>query len=181
MNNYWHCHGRWRAIQNLNENTEYVLLLDADEVPEGPLFLQWLNTQQYRYYDCMKLANYWYFREPIFRAKNIIEDSIVFMKICHANNMNLTMQSHERSSTYDICPGKKTRSITFNNIPMFHHYSWVRTLKQMLRKVQSWGHKTDKDYTSLVNEEFSHEFFGRENIMNRTYEIVPNIFNIVMQ
>ena len=178
INNYWHCHGRWCGIQQLNKTVEYVLLLDADEIPEGQLFLSWLNTYNYINYDCMKLANYLYFREPIFRAKNIIEDSIVFIKKCHADNMNLTMQTCERSSTYDLCVGNKTRSICNNNVPMFHHYSWVRTYKQMIRKVESWGHRKDKDYVSLVNEEFSHPFNGKENIIGHSYVVVENIFNI---
>jgi len=180
INNYWHCHGRWCGIQKLSQHIEYVLLLDADEIPEGQLFLNWLNTYQYINYDCMKLANYWYFREPIFRAKNIIEDSIVLIKKCHADNINLTMQTCERSSTYDYCFGNKIRSVCNNYIPMFHHYSWVRTYKQMIHKVQSWGHKNDKDYTLLVNEEFSHPFTGTENIVGHSYEVVDNIFNIQM-
>lgn len=180
INNYWHCHGRWLGIQQLNTNIDYVLLLDADEIPEGKLFLNWLNTYQYTNYDCMKLANYWYFREPIYRAKNTIEDSIVLIKKCHADNINLTMQTNERSSTYDLCIGNKIRSICNNNTPMFHHYSWVRTYKQMIRKVQSWGHKNDKNYVLLVNEEFSHPFYGKENIVGHTYEVVENIFDIQM-
>lgn len=179
-NNYWHCHGRWKAIQNLKETIEYVLLLDADEIPEGQECLNWLNTREYLDYDCMKLANYWYFRQAIFRAKNVIEDSIVFMKKCHADNIHLTMQTGERTSTYDLCGGNKKRNIVYNGKPFFHHYSWVRTHKQMLRKVQSWGHKGDKDYTSLVNEEFSHDFNGSDKIIGRTYECADNIFDIKM-
>jgi hypothetical protein len=112
----------------------------------------------------MKLANYWYFREPIYRAKNIIEDSIVFIKKNHADNIALTMHTHERTATYDLCPGNKKRNILMNNIPIFHHFSWVRTHKQMLRKVTSWGHKNDKNYTSFVNEEFLQKFRGYDNI-----------------
>jgi hypothetical protein len=175
---YWHCHGRWIGINNLKDEIEYVLLLDADEIPEGNVFLNWLNTKDYINYDCLKLANYWYFREPIFRAINLIEDSIVFIKKEHADNIDLIMHSYERAGTYDNCPGKKTKFVTFNNSPMFHHYSWVRTKEQMLRKVKSWGHKNDKDYVFLVNEEFSHNFNFSENIIGRTYEIVENVFHI---
>ena len=180
INNYWHCHGRWCAIKHLNTSIKYVLLLDADEIPEGAIFLNWLNSYEYTSYDCMKLANYWYFREPIFRAKNIIEDSIVLIKKSHADDISLTMQKHERTSTYDLCPGNKTRGILSNNIPMFHHYSWVRTYIQMLRKVRSWGHRNERDYISLINDEFNHEFNGKEKIIGHTYDTVDNIFNIKM-
>ena len=180
LSNYWHCHGRWCAIQQLKNNIEYVLLLDADEIPEGKQFLNWLNDNEYKNFDCMKLANYWYFREPIYRAKNIIEDSIVFIKKTHADNISLTMHTHERTATYDLCPGNKRRNILINNCPIFHHFSWVRTHKQMLRKVTSWGHRNDKDYISLVNEEFLQKFRGYDNIFRYTYDIVPNLFNITL-
>jgi len=179
--NYWHCHGRWVGIQALHNDIDYVLLLDADEVPEGNAFKDWLETKEYLNYDCMKMANYWYWREPIYRARNIIEDSIVFIKREHANKMHLTLQTHERTSTYDLCSGNKTREILgISGRPMFHHFSWVRTYKQMLRKVITWGHKHDRDYVSMVQEEFSHEFSGTERMRGYAYDLVPNIFNIVL-
>ena len=132
--NYWHCHGRLVGIQALHKDIDYVLLLDADEVPDGNAFRTWLETKTYLNYDCMKMANYWYWREPIYRARNVIEDSIVFMKYTHSTNMHLTLQTHERTSTYDLCSGIKTRGVLgMLGSPMFHHYSWVRTYKQMLR------------------------------------------------
>lgn len=180
--NYWHCHGRWVGIQSLFKHIEYVLLLDADEVPEGFVFKTWLQTGEYLKYDCMKMANYWYWREPIYRAKNVIEDSIVFIKREHADKVHLTMQTHERTSTFDICSGVKKREIlSINGTPMFHHFSWVRTYKQMLRKVVSWGHKHDRDFVGMVHEEFSHNFSGTERMRGNSYDTVPNIFNIVLR
>jgi hypothetical protein len=181
MDNYWHCHGRWVAIKKLKNDIEYVLLLDADEIPEGANFFNWLDKGDYKKYDCMKLANYWYFREPTFRAINTIEDSIVFLKKWHVDNIHLTMQTGERTATYNICTGNKIRNLMNFDRPMFHHYSWVRTYKQMIRKIDSWGHKMERDYTSLINEEFSRPFKYTENLFGRTYTNVDNTFNIVLK
>jgi hypothetical protein len=39
--------------------------------------------------------------------------------------------------------------------PLVHHYSWVRTREQMLRKVRAWGHNRDRDWEKLVAEHFA--------------------------
>lgn len=180
--NYWHCHGRWIAINKLKPDIEYVFLLYADEIPDGEDILNWLKMTPYKTYDCVKFANYLYHREAICRSKRI-EDSIVFIKKEHLDTPYLTMQTLERTATYDLCPGNKRRRVLSHSTskhpwsPMFHHYSWVRTYKQMLRKVRSWGHKRDLDWESLVDDEFknrTHKMFG-------PYEIVDNIFNISLK
>jgi hypothetical protein len=61
-----------------------------------------------------------------------------------------------------------------NNIPMIHHYSWVRTKEQMLQKVKAWGHNADKDWVSLIEEEFSRPFNGKCFVNNYSYEVLDN-------
>ena len=56
--------------------------------------------------------------------------------------------------------------------PMIHHYSWVRTYKEMLKKVKHWGHTKDKDWTSLVHEEFKKDFDGTDFVHNYKYDKV---------
>ena len=59
-----------------------------------------------------------------------------------------------------------------------HHYSWVRTQQEMLAKVGGWGHKHDKDWATLINEEFSREFNGTDFVHGYTYVNVENYYNI---
>jgi hypothetical protein len=61
---------------------------------------------------------------------------------------------------------------------MFHHYSWVRTRDEMMKKVQSWGHKNDRDWVALVNEEFSAPFKGSDFVHGYKYKTVSPLFDI---
>jgi hypothetical protein len=62
----------------------------------------------------------------------------------------------ERGDIYRLTPGKKEKAMTgLDGTPMIHHYSWVRTKEQLMRKVFSWSHRTERDWESLVEEEFS--------------------------
>jgi hypothetical protein len=61
---------------------------------------------------------------------------------------------------------------------MIHHYSWVRTKEEMLRKVKSWTHSGDRDWVSQVEKEFAHEFNGTDFVHGYEYNIVENKFNL---
>jgi len=62
---------------------------------------------------------------------------------------------------------------------MIHHYSWVRTKEEMLKKVSNWGHARDKgDWKELVEMEYSRPFNGQDFLHNYQYIIVDNKFNI---
>jgi hypothetical protein len=61
---------------------------------------------------------------------------------------------------------------------MFHHFSWVRTKEEMLTKVRSWAHRNDCNWTDLVEQEFTHEFTGRDFVHGYSYRTVPNVFDI---
>jgi hypothetical protein len=163
-----------------NEALEYVLYLDSDELIDGDKFKIWLDKGIYKLYDVMKLACYWYWRLPIYRAKGYLEDSIVFIKRT-ALTTNLIFHDNARTATYDECIGRKTRMVVDNKdgIPFVHHYSWVRTHKQMLNKVSSWGHRHES-FIAKVNEEFAREFNGRDFLKNLNYDVVDNTFKIEM-
>jgi len=60
----------------------------------------------------------------------------------------------------------------------FHHYSWARTKEQMLTKVKNWGHRKQRNWQELVENEFSHEFNGKDFIHGYNYSRVPNLFDI---
>ena len=61
---------------------------------------------------------------------------------------------------------------------MFHHFSWVRTKEEMLKKVRSWGHKGDRNWIELVEKEFSTDFQKTDFIHGYQYKIVEPLFNI---
>jgi hypothetical protein len=71
------------------------------------------------------------------------------------------------------------RNQMWNGEPIMHHFSWVRTKEEMLRKVKSWGHTNDRDWNPMIEEEFSREFNGKDFVHNYSYKILEKpLFNI---
>lgn len=174
---FWHSCSRLIGAQFLVDSIEAVLFLDADEVPDGQRFAEWLDASDYRQHTVMKLANYWYFREPIYQAESW-EDAVVLAQV-RALSSDLILHQEERDAIYDLLPGPKRRNVCASDgKPMFHHYSWVRTRDEMLRKVQSWGHKNDRNWAELVEKEFSGPFQGTDFVHHYKYKTVPPLFNI---
>ena len=61
---------------------------------------------------------------------------------------------------------------------MVHHYSWVRSKKEMLKKVLSWGHKTDRNWKALVEKEFEKEKVNKDFIHGYEYEDVKSFIEL---
>ncbi|MEI6241868.1 MAG: hypothetical protein WCP39_00495 [Chlamydiota bacterium] len=171
--NFWHCLSRFLGFDELSKDIDWVLFLDADEVVDGRAFSAFLATQECQKYDVMKLANYWYFREPRYRA-NVWEDSAVWIRK-NVVTQKLLLDKEERNVLYDKCKKEKKRQVVgLDQQPMVHHYSWVRSKEEMLRKVESWGHREDKDWKVLIEEEFSHPFLGKDFVHGYSLEEVPS-------
>jgi len=174
---FWHSLSRLVGYSHLNEDIETVLFIDADEVPDGKRFSNWLDCSDYMQHTALKLANYWYFREPSNQAEHL-EDTIVLAQR-RALDHEILLNQNERDAIYNLLPGPKRRHVTdCEGLPMFHHYSWVRTQEEMLKKVRSWGHKFDRDWVTLVNEEFSAPFRGTDFVHGYTYKSVKPSFDI---
>ena len=161
---YWHNLARMVATYFLN--SKHVLFLDCDEIAEASRFPQ-LND-----YDAARLYNYWYFREPRFQA-TVWDDSPLFVKKEKLNG-EILMNPRERHGIFDAISGNKaTQMPGTDGRPMFHHYSWVRTKEQLLRKVVSWSHCSDRDWASQVEEEFSRGFNGTDFVHGYPFIEVP--------
>lgn len=177
---FWHSLSRLIGFHFLKEEIETVLFLDADEIADGKRFSEWLDCSDYQLHMALKLANYWYFREPCYRSVKW-EDSVV-MAQKKALKGELILRKEERDAIYDSLPGPKRRHVIgVNGEPMFHHYSWVRTEEEMMKKVGSWGHKHDRDWPDLVRKEFSKPFQGTDFIHGYQYQTVDSLFEITLQ
>ena len=177
---FWHSCSRLVGASYLNEGIEAILFLDADEIPDGRAFAQWLEASDYQQNTVMKLSNYWYFREPIYQALSW-EDSIVLVQT-RAITHDLILHEEERDAIYNRLPGPKRRHVTGpDGEPMFHHFSWVRTKDEMLKKVCSWGHKGDRNWTELVEREFSLPFQGTDFIHGYQYRTIEPLFDIRLE
>jgi hypothetical protein len=73
---------------------------------------------------------------------------------------------------------KTIKVVTGPRGEFFHYFSWARTKQEMLVKTASWGHKNDRDWHSLIEKEFSHEFNSTDFVHGYSYNIVEDQFNL---
>lgn len=168
---FWHNYARWVGLSRLAEDCDWVLFLDADEIVETDRFRAFLETGAFESCDHLYFANYWYFREPRFRARQV-EDSPALIRRS-VITVNRIFHEHERA-TFRRLPNGRRRVPGLDGRPMFHHYSWVMDKARMLQKVRTWGHSldTDRDWTQLVEEEFSRPFSGRDFVHGYHFDVV---------
>ncbi|MDE3055813.1 MAG: hypothetical protein KGI80_03880 [Verrucomicrobiota bacterium] len=172
--NFWHSLSRWIGFSHLSKEIQWVLFLDADEVAEGERFSSWLRSSSLSSPAAFKLANYWYFREPVYRATTLEDSCLLVSK--EDVLKDFVLHSDERDALYRHFR-QRTRGVTgADGIPFFHHFSWVRTEKEMLRKVRAWGHKGDRDWEALVRKEWSAPFSGTDFVHNYRFQKVPAPF-----
>jgi hypothetical protein len=177
---FWHSLSRLVGYSFLDEEIEMVLFLDADEVPDGARFAEWLDCSDYHHHTALRLANYWYFREPSNQALQF-EDSPVLAKKAMLRP-EVLLKQEERDAIYSLLPSPKRRSVTDpGGAPMFHHFSWVRTQDEMLKKVRAWGHKKDRAWSDLVDEEFKGPFKGIDFVHGYQFKKVDPLFGISLE
>jgi hypothetical protein len=170
---HWHNLARMIGRFFLKEEIKYVFFLDCDEIVNSMHFEQWIKTFPYQEYNALSIANYWYFRECHLQAKSWENTPLLVRK--ETLDGATLMNGLERKGIYQLVQGNKASKVTgLDDNPMIHHYSWVRTKEQLLRKVVSWSHCRDRDWTPLVEEEFSRPFNGTDFVHGYEFvEVAP--------
>jgi hypothetical protein len=176
---YWHNVARIAAWRRANITDDaWILFIDADEIPDGATFRWWLNSQCLIPEVAYRFSNYWYFREPIYRAETV-EYSPIMVHSTQLTEARL-MHDMERHGITANMP----EAVVMDPV-MFHHFSWVRTEADMIRKVTSWGHCTDRDdWVAKVKTEFNRTFdptVDTDFVHGYKYTTVPNTFNISLK
>lgn len=184
---YWHNLARWTGFQALemaDTEGDWLLFLDADEIPEGDkvaaFAIRFLADVGGRLaaINVMKMANFWYFRDPTLQATQY-EDSPIFSRARVCTRAAIFDPQERHGMARRAAPAHLLRNVFgTDGLPMFHHYSWVRTKAQMLRKVSTWGHRDDRNWVALVEEEFSRPFNGRDFVNGYSFRTVANRFGI---
>jgi len=170
---YWHNYSRMIGYQNIKSDIDWVLYLDADEIVEYDEFSKFISSGHINTHDSFDLLCYWYFRDATYRATSFESAGTLVRR--ELGNINPDSNS-ERGQ---LLRGRYWQHASINNVPIIHHYSWVRTKEEMLSKVKSWGHNQDNiDWVSLVEHEFSHPFNRTDFVHHYGYDIVENKFNI---
>ena len=171
---YWICLARKIGFQHLNPKINYVLFLDADEIIDSARFIEWLNTKKYQ---ALKLANFWYWRKSKYQATTW-EDSPLMARYSALKQANF-MSHDERNAMFKSIPHPKASMVLgLDRKPMIHHYGWAKPKKNLIKKIQTWGHNKDRNWIKLINQEFSRPFSGTDFIYHRKFKTVKPFLNI---
>lgn len=178
---YWHNVARWTGIQAIHQKDNWVLLIDADEIPNGDIFDEWFQYMEennvLKRNETYKMANYWYFKHPKNRAR-VLEDSVLLMHISHLTKVNV-FHDWERDGLIAMSKTKLLRQTkSLDDEVMFHHYSWVRTREGLTHKIMNWGHANEYGDPKAVIEKIFSTDGVNDVIKNYTYDTVENEFNI---
>jgi hypothetical protein len=185
---YWEGKARWLGVERL-EDCEHILFVDVDEVIDGRRFVAWLEgfrasiegpsgllELNWRHFDAARFVFYWYFRTTAFRARTRESQGLLYRRRCLTRES--VISRYARTSLFKMAPGLKADGVRgLDGAPLVHHYSWVRTRSQMLRKVRSFGHASERNWEKLVEEEFSHagSDSGPKNLSGGRNSVEPPI------
>lgn len=171
---FHHNNARWNGLLHCSE--EYVLFLNSDEILDGVSVNRFIKDGHHLNFDVMVFECYWYFREPIYQSIQTEQIGFIVKKsICSENYI---FNEHETMAFKYTNGLKVAEFVRIDNQIICHHFSWVKTKDDMIRKVVSWGHSADRDWVSAVNEEFSRPFNGKDFVHGYSYKVVDNIFNL---
>ena len=176
---YWHNLARWTAISSLDSSVDWVFVLDADEIPEGDRVMQWYTNTQLQMHSCYKMSCYWYFKYPTFQAKKF-EDSILLIHKSFMTEDNI-FGDLERDF---LIASSKTKLIRMNHgidkMPLWHHFSFVRTKVDLKKKMSNWGHNNEFKHVNI--EQLIENVYKNDQVNDfihgYEYNTVPNKFNI---
>jgi hypothetical protein len=166
---FLHNMSRWTGLQNLRDDIEFVLFLDADEIVDQNFIECLLIFEELILrYDAFLCRCYWYFRETKYRAKTWELAGLLVRKNKLTKKNMFTPK--ERNGIVDSARPNVLLLSYIDGTPVVHHYSWVRTKEEMLKKVKSWGHRDNINWEKLIEEEFAHEFLGTDFLPGHHYE-----------
>jgi len=168
---YMHSTARYLGYQFISPEIEYVLFLDVDEIVDAKKMNAWLKQYPFQGFNAVRYTSYFYFREARFQATKIMRNGLLIKRLNF--DENLLLDSTERKGTFDAIPGLKLEDTpALDGRPLVHHYSWVKTRQEMHKKVQTWGHHLDKNWSVLVEEELKNPFALKDKFWGFDYKLV---------
>lgn len=175
-NFFWHCMMRYTGYTK--SRGKYILSLDSDEVMD-PLFKDYVSDKVYEAYTMTRFEAYWYFREPVFLARQT-EPGCSLIKREIALDRNKTFSIMDRGGCFINIEDEKCAALRYLylNKPLCHHFSWVRSRENLYKKVRTWGHSTAYDWNKILDKELSSPFSLVDPIHGYQYDIVEDKFGI---
>ena len=143
---HWHNSARLVGSYFLKPEIDYVLFVDTDEI-----FTADVRSIPFHEYEAIRFATYWYFKTAS-QCATVTPDGPLLIKKNHLSTQ-LLLNPHERMGMFEQINGRKEREFCVECKPIVHHYSWVRSPEEMLKKVRSWGHHWERDWEKLMKSE----------------------------
>lgn len=171
---HYHNLARWEGARFASER--HLLFLDADEIPDGAILNEVLGRDLLGRFDAADFKCHWYFRSAKLQALQTEHCGLLLDREKMTEEAMFT--SDERWSYRRIAGIDYRPLVSVGGAPFFHHFSWVRTQSEMAAKVDSWGHKFDRDWNALIDKEFAGPFSGKDFVHGYQYRNVSDRFNI---
>lgn len=176
----WHNTGRWLSYFYSSPDTEFLFFLDCDEIVDAVRFQKWLGQGNHEGCNAYRFAGYWHFREAKYEART--HDDVCLLVRKKAIDPQYLWSEDERMGLLQSFSGKKLLGMLgLDSLPLVRHYSGVRTQEEFLKKLSSWGHHWERDWKSLIQEEFSRSFNGCDFIRYYQYHEVEPLFDPLLE
>jgi hypothetical protein len=173
---YWNCYSRWIGIEKCK--TDYIMQIDSDEIIDGDLFLNSYRknfNEFWTSYKSYSLSMYWYFRDFKYRSKTLEQAHMIVAR--NVLNKRNVFTKYDRGGHAVIDNVTSLFNVKYQDNVYIHHFSWVRTKAQLLKKVSGWGHKNERRWEELIEDSFSRPFLGKDCVHGYEFELVDTPFN----
>jgi hypothetical protein len=152
---FWHSTSRFVGALFTPPEIDYLLFLDGDEILDGNRMKKWIDTKEYCSYAAIRFRCYFYIR-PDRRAREIFDSAILIRR--KELDLSRMIVSEERAALYEgFSEPKKRDQLDVAGEPFLHHYCWVRTKEECLKKSTTWGHRLDKNWKPTIDKMFQEE------------------------
>lgn len=170
-----HSTSRYLGYLASDPTTDLILFLDVDEIVDTKRFMEWLKTFDFSKNNGLRLACYLYFREARFRRLGSFKSALA-IKRSALLDPEWILDLRERYGLNERIEGYEPFIVFgLDGKPLFHHYSYVRTYDETIKKVTTWGHADEKDWVKRVNEEYSNDFIMIDMVNFDFYEEVTPV------
>jgi len=171
LSNVWQIENRSRSClieDAISDNATHLLMMDSDEILDTKRFKSWWAEAD-KTFPCFQFRCFWYFRDKKYRATTTEQAGTLARVDLHGSGPT----DHSARNYYKR---NGCNLVDYQGIPIVHHYSWAKSKDHLMMKVLNWGHKGEKNWVSLVEQEFNRPFNGSDFIHGYAYEILEREF-----
>ncbi|MFT3932686.1 MAG: hypothetical protein QM726_03640 [Chitinophagaceae bacterium] len=179
---YFEAAGRYYGAQQ--STARHLLFIDADEIVDTVAFTRWCTNDWDKSKKAVKLNQYLYFIHPAYRL-DVQSHNTVIADGNYARSLPLRVEARwnaywnnqNRLSRWTAKLGLNPYFSIQRGTPFIHHFTYVRTKAEMLKKVANWSHNKDHDnWAELIEQLYANA--NKHKIGGHGFTHVENVFDI---